>query len=169
MMQSLRMLLFDPRMPLWRWCLIAWPLAMIPSMLLVMLLHTALGWWGVDAEALSPPVFAATWRMLLLVVVVAPLLETLLLAAGVWALGRVLRSRAVVVLLSALAWGLLHGVQSPLWFFGTVWSFYVFSAGYVAWRRVAWGHAFAAAAVPHALINLTVMALLFTAEHAGAL
>jgi membrane protease YdiL (CAAX protease family) len=169
MMQSLRMLLFDPRMPLWRWCLIAWPLAMIPSMLLVMLLHTALGWWGVDAEALSPPVFAATWRMLLLVVVVAPLLETLLLAAGVWALGRVLRSRAVVVLLSALAWGLLHGVQSPLWFFGTVWSFYVFSAGYVAWRRVSGGHAFAAAAVPHALINLTVMALLFTAEHAGAL
>jgi hypothetical protein len=166
-MDSLRLFLFEPRMPLWRWCLIAWPLAMLPSLLLVMLLHTALGWWGVDAEALSPPVFAATWRTLVLVVVVAPLLETLLLAAGVWVLRRLLRSRALVVLLSALAWGLLHGVQSPLWFFGTAWSFYVFSAGYVAWRRVSYGHAFAAAAVPHALINLTVMASLFAAEHAG--
>jgi hypothetical protein len=166
-MKPLQAFLFGPTMPLWRWCLIAWPVAMLPSLLLVMLVHAALGMWGVDADALSPPVFGTTWAMLVLVVVVAPLLETLLLAVGVWLLTLILRRRAAVVLSSALLWGLLHGMQSPLWFFGTVWSFYVFSAGYVAWRRVSFGHAFAAAAVPHALINLTVMALVVAAERAG--
>jgi hypothetical protein len=167
-MKSLRAFLFDPAMPLWRWCLIAWPLAMVPSLMLVMLLHGLLGWWGIDPDTLSPPVFGTSWGMLFLVVVVAPVLETLLLAVGVWLLSRLVRRPAIVVLLSAIGWGLLHGVQSPLWFFGTVWSFYVFSAGYVAWRRVSFGHAFAAAAVPHALINLTVMALVVIAERVGA-
>lgn len=36
-------------------------------------------------------------------------------------------------------------------------EFFVFSAGWLAWRGRSWGHAFAAASIPHAFINLFVM------------
>ena len=67
----------------------------------------------------------------------------------------------IVAGISAICWGLLHGLKAPLWFFGTAFSFFVFSCAYLWWRQVSFRHAFAAAALPHALINATVMTLVF--------
>lgn len=66
---------------------------------------------------------------------------------------------------SALAWGGLHAWFHPLWFFGTVWSFYVFSLGYLAWRPVSYKHALGAAAVPHALVNASALLMQFFAHN----
>jgi membrane protease YdiL (CAAX protease family) len=79
-------------------------------------------------------------------------------------LSRVTRHSQVIAIVSALAWGAAHAYFHPLWFFGTVWSFYVFSRGYLAWRPISYKHALGAAAVPHALVNSSALLLQFFAK-----
>ncbi|MFC0676518.1 hypothetical protein ACFFGH_01465 [Lysobacter korlensis] len=86
-------------------------------------------------------------------VVFAPLVETALLSALLAILGRFIRQRVWIATIAALVWGGLHGAVAPLWFFGTVWAFFVFAWSYLAWRPRSYWHAFAAAAIPHALQN----------------
>lgn len=91
--------------------------------------------------------------------VFAPISETLLLA-GLLKLLLMARSNPWYACgISALLWGVLHGVSNPMRFFGSVWSFYVFGGGYLLWRRRSFQHAFAAAAVPHMIVNSVVTML----------
>jgi hypothetical protein len=90
-------------------------------------------------------------------IVLAPVVETFCLA-GILALLSIFLTRAsYVALASALVWGALHGAFGAMWFFGTAWSFYVFSCAYLYWRKQSFGKAFVAASVPHALVNSSVM------------
>lgn len=104
------------------------------------------------ADAIGPAfVFTA--------IVLAPVVETLLLVvclkltAGLGRLGSCAAS--------AFLWAVLHGLITPLGFFGTIWSFFVFGWGYLLWRRRSARHAFIAAAVPHAIVNVMVLGLLW--------
>lgn len=86
-------------------------------------------------------------------IVFAPILETFLLAGMLklllsWELSPL---RACVT--SAVLWGVMHGVKAPVAIFGPTWGFMIFGAGYLLWRPVSFRHAFAAAAVPHAISN----------------
>lgn len=87
------------------------------------------------------------------VVVVAPLIETFLVIAG---LG-ILRSTGIGFFASAavsgVAWGMLHGLLMPIRFLGTCFSFFVFSCAYLAWHRQSFRKAYWAATIPHMLIN----------------
>jgi hypothetical protein len=155
--------LFEPAVPLWRYCLAAVPIALLPSMLFLMVAISAvkglnaLGLSDIDLEALMPA--APPQRAIdhFLIIVATPAVETLLLALILLILGRVISSHRILAAVSALIWGALHGSLAPLWFVGTAWSFFVFSAGWLAWRGRSWGHAFLAASVPHAFINLLAM------------
>lgn len=155
--------LFEPAVPLWRYCLAAVPIALLPSMLFLTVAIAAveglnaLGLSDIDPEALVPA--APPQRAIdhFLIIVATPAVETLLLALILSILGRVIVSHRILATVSALIWGALHGSLAPFWFFGTAWSFFVFSAGWLAWRGRSWGHAFAAASIPHAFINLLVM------------
>jgi membrane protease YdiL (CAAX protease family) len=152
-------LLFAPTRPLWQFTLLAVPVALVPSLLLSLLAWTVAGAAGLDPARHAPPEFVPSGRVLFAVVVFAPLAETLLLGALIALLGRLGLRPLPVAVLSALAWGLLHATAGAMWFFGTVWSFFVFSAAWIGWRRRSRRHAFAAAALPHALMNLLVMAM----------
>jgi len=90
-------------------------------------------------------------------VVVAPVVETALLGLLVRGLLKLSSRPIFVATISALTWGALHGAFGLLWFFGTVWSFFVFSCAYIGWRERSSREAFIAAAAPHALVNLVVM------------
>jgi hypothetical protein len=93
-------------------------------------------------------------------VIFAPIVETFVLIGGIKLL-EIISSRPVVLaMLSALVWGLLHGSFATLWFFGTVWSFFVFSSAYLAWRSRSFKAGFIAASMPHALVNLTSMCVI---------
>jgi hypothetical protein len=46
-----------------------------------------------------------------------------------------------------------------------VWSFHVFSPGYLAWRPVSYKHALGAAAVPHAPVNSSALLMQFFAHN----
>jgi hypothetical protein len=88
----------------------------------------------------------------------APIVETLLL---VMALALLPERWGVVprAVVAGLAFGGLHGMQAPMWFFGPAFAFFVFSCAYLTWRPLSFRHAFFAAALPHALVNLSALAM----------
>ena len=147
------------------YCLVAWHLALIPSILLVVLAYAVFSGAGADVSALQKPARDIAQRNVWMTVLVAPLIETLALALGIKLLGLVTKRREAIAITSALAWGALHASFYPMWFFGTAWSFYVFSRGYLAWQPVSYKHALGAAAVPHALVNASALLMQFFAHN----
>jgi hypothetical protein len=127
---------------------------------------------GIAQPAEGMPEWPIGWVDLAGLVVFAPIVETLLLStllstllsallwALLWALSRVIASPVRIAAVSSLLWGGLHGAVAPMWFFGTVWAFFVFSYAYLAWRPRSYGHAFIAAALPHAMQNGAAFGLL---------
>jgi hypothetical protein len=157
---------FDGRGAFLEYCLVAWHLALIPSIALAALAYLVFSSAGADVSALQKPARDVLTRNVWMTVLVAPAIETGVLALGLWLIGRATRNRQAIAITSALAWGGLHAWFHPLWFFGTVWSFYVFSLGYLAWRPVSYKHALGAAAVPHALVNSSALLMqFFAASH----
>jgi hypothetical protein len=150
-----------PTMPLWRHSLLLFPLALIPTVALYLLAHWLLGVAGVNVSAHTRPGRTVTLGGAIGSVVFAPVVETFLLAGGLRALIVAPISREVAAAISALICGCLHGLVAFMWFFGTVWSFFVFSSGYLKWRERSFAQGYIAAAVPHVLINLTVTLALF--------
>jgi hypothetical protein len=153
-MQAIRRFLLEPRPPLWRYCLLAFPLALIPSLTLSILAFAVAGALGAEVEHLKPPRHDATITTAFGFIIFAPVIETLLLAGGIFIIKKCTSRTLAIAVVSALAWGSLHAMVGLLWFFGTVWSFFVFSCAYLVWRKWGFGRAYLAAAVPHALINL---------------
>ena len=154
----------EPQGSLPGYVVVAWHVALIPSVLIVIAAHALFSQAGVDVSALQKPAVDLQSRSLWIAVLVAPFIETLVLGAVLALLGFATRRRQVLAVLSALAWGGAHAWFHPLWFFGTVWSFYVFSRGWLAWQPVSYKHAFAAAAVPHALVNSSALLMQFFAR-----
>lgn len=141
-------------------CLLAWPVALLPSLALLGLAYGLLELLGIDSTTFEPPDRQVTPGQVFSAVVFAPLVETLLLGAGLWLLTRLSRRPLFVAGASSVLWGCLHGASGLIWFAGTFWSFYIFSCSYLAWRPSSWWRAYVAAAAPHALINLTAMGML---------
>ena len=94
------------------------------------------------------------------VVFFAPLLETFLLSGLLAFLSILKKPIPVIAAISACIWGGLHGIAAPLWFFGTVIGFFVFSCAYLTWRPRSYWYGFAAAALPHAMQNLLAFSMM---------
>ena len=162
--------------PSWRWwthpqrgsflsyCLVAWHLALIPSLLLVLLAYAVFSGVGADMDVLRKPARDIQQRNIWIALVIAPAIETAVLALGIRLISVATKRPETIAIASALVWGALHAWFHPLWFFGTVWSFYVFSRAYLAWRPVSVKHALGAAAMPHALVNSSALLMQFFAR-----
>lgn len=158
-MRLLARFLLSPHISLWKYGLIAFPLAIIPSIGLLIVARCLLSAAGVDVNFFAPPERSASFGEFLGIVVFAPLVETVLLA-GVLRVLSLTSSRAMfVAMASAVIWGGVHAAFGLTWFFGTVWSFFIFSCAYLGWRPVSFKAAFLAAWIPHVLINLTAMSI----------
>lgn len=163
-MKLLRRLLTTLETPapsLARYILRAAPLSLLPSLAIVGLAIAPFRWLGFDTTFPADPAPASLWLDLVGIVMVGPMLETLCLALVLALLGLSAlpeRGRAVV---AALFWAALHGLFHPLWFFGSVWGFFVFSIAFLTWRRVSYRHALVAASSVHGLHNLAVVALAY--------
>ncbi len=98
----------------------------------------------------------------LLLVVFAPLVETLIMAAAIEILLLALPPRFAVIA-SAAGWGIAHSLAAPAWGLVIWWPFLIFSTLYVTWRGrgkvMAMGIVFAV----HALNNLGPALLLLRA------
>jgi hypothetical protein len=163
---TLRTFLSIPSPPLWRFCLLAFPLALIPSVALYVGVRVLLAAIHVNTAALAPRSIPITPWTVFGMVILSPVTDPFLLAGGLYILSKLIPRRPIVAFASAIAWGGLHALFGVLWFFGTVWSFFVFSCAFLAWRQLSFRHAYVAAAVPHMLINLTGVLLITVGKHA---
>ena len=163
-MRSIVKRMLKPGVSYRRYVLSRKPLAMLPSLLLAATAYGVANALGVRTEYIGAPEREVSAVETLGMVVIAPVVETLLLAGLLWFLSLLSRNVVFVAVIAALLWASFHASYGALWFFGTVWSFFVFSCAYFAWRRLSFARAFFAAAVPHSLINLTVMLVLWAFE-----
>jgi hypothetical protein len=149
--------LLKPQVPLWRYTLEAWSLALIPSLLLAVPAVGLVMLLGIPVESVTPSGIDISGRTIISAVVIGPVIETAVLCLVLTVLSRYLKGSILVASISAVIWGFMHGLFGVLWFFGTVWSFFVFPCAFLAWRRQSIRAAFIAAAVPRALVNLCVI------------
>lgn len=165
-MRRLLGFLLRPDMSLWRYSLCLAPLALIPSALFYSLARFFAETAGMDVAAHAAPAREVTFGNVFGAVVFAPVFETFMLAGLLGVLLSTSLRPTACAAISAVLWGGFHGLFGALWFFGTAWSFFVFSCGYISWRRASFRHGFLAAAVPHALVNSIAILLLWSAKSA---
>ena len=146
--------LLEPARPV-RAILLGWLTAFIPSILLSALVATLLPNLG------QPQLPLGTGMALVLVAVGAPVIETLIMAAALAGLLRVMPPTAAV-LASSAGWGIAHSLAAPAWGLVIWWPFLVFSVLYVTWRQHSLLAALAVPASVHGLQNFVPAALVYS-------
>ena len=138
--------LLEPRRPL-RAILVGWPLTTIPALLLSVLVSSLL-------PQVAGPIFPVNGlSTLLLLVLFAPFIETLIMAAALEILLLILPPRFAVIA-SAAGWGIAHSLAAAAWGLVIWWPFLIFSTLYVTWRGEGRAMAIAIVFAVHALNNL---------------
>jgi membrane protease YdiL (CAAX protease family) len=140
--------LFETDSLKYRYVLRLWLLALVPSFLISGLVSLLF------PEAEGPKLVTEGSVPLLLIVVVAPLLETLIMGGIVLVLRRFLGFGPAVVM-SALLWAVAHSLSAPIWGLVVWWPFLVFSAAFLVWRQHGLGTAIWIVTAAHAMQNAT--------------
>lgn len=109
-----------------------------------------------DTEQIGPAI-SEGWIDFIGMVVFAPVVESALLLLLLRLLSKTGAPPGLAAAISALIWGGLHGLLYPMWFFGTVWSFFMYSCAALAWWNNSTAHAFWAATLPHAMVNAAAL------------
>lgn len=146
--------LLEPRRPTLA-ILTGWGTAFFPSIALAALVS-----WLLPGAA-QPEFRIDGGLALFLLVVFAPLLETLIMGSVLLVLLRLVPPAAAVVI-SALGWAIAHSAMAASWGLVIWWPFLIFSTLFVAWRQRSLLAAFAVPATVHALHNLPPALLLAT-------
>jgi membrane protease YdiL (CAAX protease family) len=137
--------LFVPERP-FTYVLLAWALAVIPSLLLSALVTSMVPGQGPQIPEMS------AGFMLFMLVLFAPVIETLIMGAVLLVLDR-LFGFLPAVLLSAIGWGIAHSLQAPAWGLVIWWPFLIFSLCFLVWKQRSMALAFAVPVAVHALQN----------------
>ena len=146
-MENLRFpALLEPRRPI-RAVLVGWAAVTIPALLLSALVASFL------PQAKGPEFGAVSADLVVRLVVMAPLIETLIMAALLEVMLLALPPRAAVVI-SSIGWGLAHSYIAVAWGLIIWWPFLIFSTLYVTWRGQGRMLAIAIVFAVHALNNL---------------
>ena len=115
-------------------------------------------------EAKSPEFPVSGPLAIVLLVVIAPLIETLLMAGALSLLVRFMSPRWAV-LASTAGWGAAHSLAVPTWGLIIWWPFLIFSTQFVTWRQRSLGLAIGVPATTHALQNLPSAILIASGVH----
>ena len=106
-----------------------------------------------------PQLPAVDAYLFFLIVVAAPLLETLAMGAALLLL-RLFVGPTAAVLISAVGWGIAHSTVAPAWGLVIWWPFLIFSTIFLTWSARSLPAAAAMAAATHGLHNLLPALLL---------
>jgi membrane protease YdiL (CAAX protease family) len=140
--------LFDTDSGKFGYVLRLWLLALLPSFLLSGLVSLLV------PGAEGPDLVTEGSLPILLIVVVAPLLETLIMGLVLLGLRRFL-SFGPAIIISALLWAIAHSLSAPIWGLVVWWPFLVFSAAFLVWRQSGLLTAMAIVTMAHAMQNGT--------------
>jgi hypothetical protein len=117
---------------------------------------TGTTWPELPAEALP--------KLLLVLCVFTPLVETFALAVIIFVLRRVMTRTEYIPWVAALICAGLHSLAKPLWGIEIFWSFVIFSLCYMAWEKKSAFEAFWMTAALHALHNLIPTLVMFATQ-----
>jgi hypothetical protein len=127
--------------------LIGWALSILGSLALAVLSKAI-------APALPTPEFPMKGPLaFFLLVVFAPVLETLIMA-GFLSLFLRFMTPVGAILLSAAGWGIAHSLEAVGWGLVIWWPFLIFSTLFVVWRQRGFWAGVGVAAATHALQNV---------------
>jgi hypothetical protein len=148
--------------------LVAWPVASVPALALVVGMILGLSALGLDIS-IGPTRGYPSGAVAVSVglVLVSPLVETLAMVPIFRALRAITQRRVWLVLLSAGLWSFLHSLVAPLWGLAAFWPWVVFSAAFLAWRTRSLSHAYFVTSGIHALHNSVAVFLLVISEVAA--
>lgn len=138
--------LLEPVQP-WRAVLVGWAMTTIPALLLSLIVASLL------PQAARPEFGVIDLNLFVRLVVIAPLLETLIMATVLEILLLALPSNWAVAV-SSVGWGIAHSLIAPSWGLVIWWPFLIFSTLYVTWRGQGRLLAIAIVFAVHALNNL---------------
>lgn len=138
--------LFQAERPL-TYIIVAWLCAVLPSLGLSALVSRLVPEGGPQIPEM------ALGTTLFLLVVFAPLVETLIMGGALLLLNR-LFGFLPAVLLSAIGWGVAHSLQAPAWGLVIWWPFLIFSLSFLVWKQRGLALALAIPTAVHALQNL---------------
>lgn len=138
--------LLEPVQP-WRAVLVGWAMTTIPALLLSLIVASLL------PQAARPEFGVIDLNLFVRLVVIAPLLETLIMATVLEILLLALPSKWAVAV-SSVGWGIAHSLIAPSWGLVIWWPFLIFSTLYVTWRGQGRLLAIAIVFAVHALNNL---------------
>lgn len=131
----------------WLAILTGWLLSIIGSLALAAVSRTI-------APQLPAPAFPMTGvTAIALLVVFAPVVETLIMAGFLSLFLRFMPPTAAI-LLSAAGWGVAHSLEALGWGLVIWWPFLIFSTLFVVWRQRGFWMGVGIAATTHALQNL---------------
>jgi hypothetical protein len=130
-------------------------LAIATAWLLTFPLSIVLAWViNKIAPGAEQPQFDVSGALaIFLLVIFAPVLETLIMGGVLLVLLRFL-SAPVAVLASSAGWGIAHSLGAPTWGLVIWWPFLIFSTLFVTWRQRSLALGFGMPMVAHALHNL---------------
>jgi hypothetical protein len=132
----------------------AWLAILVGAALTILGSLLLAGLAGTIAPDLAKPQFPMRGAVAVaLLVLFAPLVETLIMA-GVLALLARFVMPTVAVVASAALWGVAHSLQAAVWGLVIWWPFLIFSTLYLVWRQHGTMTGIAVAATTHALQNL---------------
>ena len=138
--------LAEPRKPI-RAIIVGWLFAFPPSIALAYLTQ-----WLIP-EVARPSFEVDGPTAIGMLVVFAPMVETLIMAAVLEVLLRLV-PRAAAIAISAIGWGVAHSLAAPAWGLVIWWPFLIFSMLYVTWRQRSVFAAIVVVTCVHALQNL---------------
>ena len=138
----------------------AWAVTLVPSLVLAILVGL------LAPQADRPDIRVDGPQMILLITVLAPLVETLLMIPPLLLLNRFAGAGPAVVG-SALLWGVVHGLQAPVWGLVIWWPFLIFSIAMLTWRANGLGIAILLVTAIHGLQNSVPAALLLLSGGTG--
>lgn len=151
------------------------PIIIIPALIISGLLAYIVSALGVDAgydDILSEEIPGLSPLMMTIftavsVVILAPVIETLMMAAVFWGLRKMKLPYWGLVVGQVAFWIALHSLQVPIWGIGIAWAFFIFSIAYLAWdEKGGMGQAFGVVTLLHALNNLFFFGLTLLPEMA---
>ncbi len=134
-----------------RYVLLAWVIEVIPS-IIIAALTTALDMPGPPPARRGP-----FWDEMMGSVVVAPFVETLLLGLILRLLTFFVTNTLRVAAISALTWGILHGIYSLARGLTVLWPFFVDSVCFLEWQKKSLSRAITVTALIHGFHNLVAM------------
>ena len=149
----------EPR-PMWKYILWMAPIGFVPSVVLgalgasVGLVSDSTGLDAKDFQGV--PILGVVF----LILIVSPVVETLLMSPILFLISRATKKKLTIAIVSALIWGVFHGLASPVWGLVVLWPFFVFSCAYLTWRPKSWVKAIWVTCCIHMLQN-TLPALAF--------